>query len=419
MGDPQLAPAEPTHMTADSSLPSRRFLFAGVLACAAWSTTLCACQPTQDPKDPAIPEDTEITTTASGLKISFLKRGESDDRPTASDKVRVHYTGWLTDGTLFDSSRTRGNPSEFFLNQVVPGWTEGLQLMAVGDRAKLTIPSALGYGSRAKGKIPADSVLIFDVELLEITQKLPTFTKADPEKQSKLPSTPEYTIQLIKSGTGDKVGTEHVAALRYAVFSGEGRMLDCSERQGPGRQVIKSKAADLPQLFMQAVVPEMCKGDRWRVEVTPEQGNARVQGTDDVVWELELIDILKPKPMPEFRKPDSSKVVKTDSGLMYEVLKAGTGEMPKRTDNVRVNYAGWLPDGTNFDSSFSRGEPTQFGVGQVIPGWTEGLMTMKPGEIRIFEIPSELAYGTRGAPPDIKANQDLIFYVEYLGKAEG
>ena len=105
----------------------------------------------------------------------------------------------------------------------------------------------------------------------------------------------------------------------------------------------------------------------------------------------------------------------TDSGLQYEVLKEGTGPKPKATDKVKVDYTGKLLDGTVFDSSVERGKPATFGVNQVIPGWTEALQMMPVGsKWRIF-IPSDLAYGPRGAGKDIGPNSTLIFDVELLG----
>ncbi len=111
-----------------------------------------------------------VVTTESGLQYKVLQAGTGDIHPTASDKVKVHYHGTLTDGTVFDSSVARGQPISFGLNQVIKGWTEGLQLMVVGEKTRLFIPSDLGYGNRAAGAIPAGSVLIFDVELLGINE---------------------------------------------------------------------------------------------------------------------------------------------------------------------------------------------------------------------------------------------------------
>jgi FKBP-type peptidyl-prolyl cis-trans isomerase FklB len=111
-----------------------------------------------------------VKTTASGLQYSVVTASKDAKAamPKATDTVKVHYHGTLTDGTVFDSSVERGEPIEFPLNGVIPGWTEGLQLMKVGDKFRLYIPSDLGYGPQGAGPIPPNAVLIFDVELLEI-----------------------------------------------------------------------------------------------------------------------------------------------------------------------------------------------------------------------------------------------------------
>lgn len=109
-----------------------------------------------------------VQTTESGLQYEVIEEG-SGPSPEASDRVTVHYTGTLIDGTVFDSSRERGEPATFALNQVIPGWTEGLQLMNEGGHYKFYIPSELAYGERGAGDvIEPGSTLIFDVELLEV-----------------------------------------------------------------------------------------------------------------------------------------------------------------------------------------------------------------------------------------------------------
>ncbi|MCR4665268.1 MAG: FKBP-type peptidyl-prolyl cis-trans isomerase [Paludibacteraceae bacterium] len=110
----------------------------------------------------------EIKTTASGLQYEVLE-GTIGQKPKATDTVKVHYEGTLIDGTVFDSSYRRGEPIKFALNQVIKGWTEGLQLMSVGSKYKLYIPYQLGYGEQgAGGSIPPYAALIFTVELLGI-----------------------------------------------------------------------------------------------------------------------------------------------------------------------------------------------------------------------------------------------------------
>lgn len=110
-----------------------------------------------------------VTTTASGLQYEVLESGSGGPKPSENSTVTVHYHGTLVDGTVFDSSVERGQPASFPLNGVIPGWTEGVQLMSVGDKFRFTIPSDLAYGpSGAGGAIPPNATLIFDVELLEI-----------------------------------------------------------------------------------------------------------------------------------------------------------------------------------------------------------------------------------------------------------
>lgn len=104
----------------------------------------------------------------SGLQMLVLKPGDGDEHPEATDQVTVHYHGTLLDGTVFDSSVDRGQSIAFGLNQVIPGWTEGVQQMVVGEKARLFIPSHLAYGNRQAGAIKPGSTLIFDVELLGI-----------------------------------------------------------------------------------------------------------------------------------------------------------------------------------------------------------------------------------------------------------
>ena len=112
-----------------------------------------------------------VVQTQSGLQYMVLKEG-TGAKPGAEDTVTVHYTGKLLDGTVFDSSVERGEPTSFPLNAVIPGWTEGLQLMSEGAKYRLFIPSELAYGSKGAGdQILPNATLIFDVELIKVTKK--------------------------------------------------------------------------------------------------------------------------------------------------------------------------------------------------------------------------------------------------------
>ena len=110
----------------------------------------------------AAPADAE--TTASGLASKVLEAGSGSTHPTATNNVTVHYTGWTTDGRMFDSSVTRGQPATFPLNGVIRGWTEGVQFMVVGEKRRFWIPEELAYG----GQRDPRGMLVFDVELIAI-----------------------------------------------------------------------------------------------------------------------------------------------------------------------------------------------------------------------------------------------------------
>jgi FKBP-type peptidyl-prolyl cis-trans isomerase len=109
-----------------------------------------------------------VTTTSSGLQYNVIREGQGP-RPAAKDTVMVHYEGKLIDGTVFDSSYQRGQPAAFPLDQVIPGWTEGVQLMTVGSKYHFVVPPELAYGAQgAGGVIPPGAVLEFDIELLAV-----------------------------------------------------------------------------------------------------------------------------------------------------------------------------------------------------------------------------------------------------------
>ena len=166
---------------------------------------------------------------------------------------------------------------------------------------------------------------------------------------------------------------------------------------------------DLIAGFIQAI-----KGDSAAMKMTPETAQQYLQ---TYFVEASAKEAAQNKEAGEkFLAENKTKegVITTESGLQYKVEKEGTGEKPTAADRVKVHYTGTLLDGTKFDSSVDRGEPAEFGVSQVIRGWAEGLQIMPAGSKYIFWIPSDLAYGERGAGQDIKPNSVLKFEVELL-----
>ena len=374
-------------------------------------------QPTAPAADKpgGIPADTEVKTTPSGLQYCVLTAGKEGRHPKLGDRVKVHYTGWLTNGSRFDGSRDKGGPATFTVGGLVPGWNEALALMTVGAHWKLTIPPNLGYGDRGSPPtIPAKATLIFELELVELLS-MPDFCSPNPAAQTKTASGLKF--EVVAEGKGEPAAAGDVVEMKYAFWNSKGDLIDCTERTGG---TIKARRDDMTLAFMKEATTILRPGARLRFEVPPDlcfgaqMQDERLPANTTTIWELELVGVIKPLPVPPFVLPDDSKVTTTKSGLKYEVIEAGEGTPPKMLQMVKVHYAGWLVDGSLFDSSFSRGEEMEMQLGRVIPGWNEGLQLMKPGAVYRFVIPPALAYGARQVSPKIPPNSTLVFWVKLV-----
>jgi peptidylprolyl isomerase len=203
--------------------------------------------PTLPAPDDVAAAPPDAKKTASGLASKVLVPGTGKDHPAATDKVKVNYTGWTKSGKMFDSSVVRGEPITFPLNGVIPGWTEGLALMVVGEKRRLWIPAALAYGDQPRGGPPTGD-LVFDVELLDIVPSpkpppVPPDVKAAPASAKKTPSGLAYRVLTPGMGTTNPSPTSYVT-VNYTGWTPDGKMFDSSIVRGqPARfrldQVIK------------------------------------------------------------------------------------------------------------------------------------------------------------------------------------
>jgi FKBP-type peptidyl-prolyl cis-trans isomerase len=359
----------------------------------------------------AAPADAQ--KTPSGLAYKILKPGEGDAMPSSYSEVEVHYTGWTTDGEMFDSSVTRGEPASFPLGRVIPGWTEGLQLMKKGEKTRFWIPEELAYKGRPGA--PA-GMLVFDVELLSFTTPpapppAPADVAGPPANASKTASGLAYVV-LNKGPGGASPEAADKVDVNYTGWTTDGEMFDSSiPREKPAtfgvNRVIPGWTEGL-QL--------MQEGDSYRFWIPTEIAYNGAQGKPAgmLVFDVELLKVTatpKPPETPSNVSAPPASATKTESGLAYVVISKGSGgAAPAVTDRVKVNYTGWTTDGEMFDSSVPRGRPATFPLNRVIAGWTEGLQLMSPGDSYRFWIPKELAYNDApGKPAGM-----LVFDVELL-----
>jgi peptidylprolyl isomerase len=190
------------------------------------STSTSIQAPTDVAKPPA-----DASTTPSGLASKVLQPGKSTAKPAATDLVTVHYTGWTTDGKMFDSSVARNAPATFPLNRVIPGWSEGVRLMVVGEKRRLWIPQTLAYNGQP-GR-PA-GMLVFDIELLDINPSPrvpPTDVAAPPADAKRTASGISY--KSLRAGQGGlRPEKNSQVTVHYTGWTTDGKMFDTSVEKG-------------------------------------------------------------------------------------------------------------------------------------------------------------------------------------------
>lgn len=370
-------------------------------------------------KDGKIIKENQFKTTPSGLKY-YIYENKKTEKPRAEDKVKVHYIGKFLNDTVFDTSYKRGEPLEFQLGvgQVIKGWDEGIALLGKGERAVLVIPPGIAYGSTDRGSIPANSTLIFEVELIDFTKAI-QIAQFDTKGKDTLTTESGLKYIVVEKGSGLKAEKETVVAVHYSGYLKDGKMFDSSVKRGEPiqfelgmGQVIKGWEEGLTLMHegdkFRLIIPYvLAYGEAGRPPIIPEKS--------DLIFDVELLKVVPAVKINPFDISGKSPQI-TESGLKYIFVQKGRGRQAADGMKVKVHYTGYLADGKIFDSSVKRGQPIEFtlGSGQVIKGWDEGIKLMAVGDKARFIIPFELAYGENGYPGVIPPKAELTFDVELV-----
>lgn len=379
-----------------------------------------SCQTTKKTKhtkgDTPKAETNKMITTASGLQYMITKAGKGIPASNG-DKVFVHYTGKLMNDTVFDSSIPKGQPFGFTLGagQVIKGWDEGIALLHVGDKATFIIPPALAYGEKSMGKIPPNSTLKFDVELVNCQ---PAPKPYDVKGKDTLTTASGLKYIMVQTTKGTPVKAGMMTKVHYTGFFTDGKIFDSSVQRGEPIEIPIGKGKVIKGWDEGIQLLKVGEKARLIIPYTlgyGEKGRGPIPGKATLIFDVEVIDAHEAPAVVQFDVKGKDTLT-TASGLKYIMVKEGTGVQAVAGKKVSVHYSGYLTDGKMFDSSVESGQPFSFVLGnkQVIAGWDEGIALLKVGGKARLIIPYNLGYGEQGNGP-IPPKATLIFDVELMG----
>ncbi len=350
----------------------------------------------------------DATTSAAGITTKILSAGTGAS-PQSNDTVKIHFDAWRPDGKLLHSTKRQRRPQPMMLGRANAGWKEILTPMKVGQKTAIWASEELLGRRPAKGK--ASETVVLELELVEVIRAPPTPTHLVTAAPGAKKLGKDMRSLVVTKGQGNKKPeTTDSAEFHLAGWDKDGTLFENTAAFGRPRNGDISKQP----VGIQQALATMTEGETRRVWLAEGVSRQSYVPKGPLVYDITLARIIEkqapPKTPKDVAKPPKG-AQKTASGVSYKFLKRGKGTIkPTADQKVQVHYSGWTTDGKMFDSSVTRGQPAEFGLRQVIKGWTDGLQVMSVGDKTRFWIPQALAYqGRPGKPKGM-----LVFDVELL-----
>ncbi len=348
----------------------------------------------------------------SGVEITVLRAG-TGARPVNGDVVALDYVARQPDGTVVDR-RPASQPGRMFVGSSNPRfWEEVLPLLAVGGTYRIVVPPAAMWPDVLWPEgVPKDARITYEASLREVVRP-PEFAKPDPDQSHD--DDAGFRYQVLAAGDGALPRAEDWLEVHYALWDAEGHLVENTRFAG---QPLRMRADTVPSPFLKRAPLLMRPGARWRCAMKVGYAFGRPHPTLEAdaltYWDITLVRVTAPLPLPEFVRPTPADLTSTPSGLRYQILEEGAGTPPTEHDRVRVHFVAWLEDGRAVDSSYAHGRPTEMAVARATPGLGETLRLMRPGGVFRVVMAPELAYGKEGVPGIVPPDATVIYRVELV-----
>ena len=362
-----------------------------------------APKPTVAP--PAAPPALQVRETTAGSGEP-LRRG---------DHAKVRYLARTGDGRVFEDRSAQEPPVQMVVGpQMPPWWEEGLQAMRPGGHYRVEVPiERMGPAARRPAALQGSAVVTYDVQVVGAI-RMPRFSPLDPGKSR---DEAGFPTEVLAAGTGEPPAATHWCTFHFVAFGENGGVVDSTYAV---EKPMRAPAAATGVPFLSAILPRMRPGATFRCTSPATAGHSRwpaiLGATHTITWQVELLAVTPPLPLPAFTPPAAETMLASASGVRV-LVDGGQPELVPPADGkrVEVHFACWLADGTLVDSSFASGLPSELALAPLPGGLREGFNRLPLGKAGWLRIPAAQGYGDAGLPARrVPPGAELIVRAELL-----